>query len=231
MVKQSKVQLMLTVLPVLSAGLYLVGAINRESYLSGFGVDESLFVQSIDRVLLQGFSSLMSFGLMPFIYGLFIALLLIGAVILAVFLSVFPVVHRIHGAVQRRLLLASDWVRKIGRGALPPAPTLVKLADKSEVLYGYILLLFGIASFLVAAVILSSNLGKKQSQRDMNLWAEGKHRSALVVIDDEAPIAAFPITCGSSHCAFWTGSEARVVHHDQIKRLNVKPAMEKREAK
>lgn len=63
------------------------------------------------------------------------------------------------------------------------------------------------------------------------LWAEGKHRSAMVVIDDEAAIAAFHITCGSSHCAFWTGNEARVVRHDQIKRLNVKPAMEKREAK
>jgi flagellar basal body-associated protein FliL len=232
MVKQSKIQLILTVLPVLSAGLYLVGSIYRESYLLEFGVDDSLFGLSIDRILLHGFSSFMSFSLLPFVYGILIALLLIAVTVLAASLAFLPVVHRIHAAAQKRIVSARNWIgRKLKRGAQQPAPTMMKLVDRSEVLYGYILLLLGIVLLLVGAVVLSSDAGKKQSQKDMKLWAEGKHRSAMVTIDDEVAIAAFHITCGSSHCAFWTGNEARIVRHDQIKRFTVKPAVVGRGAK
>ncbi len=59
-IKRLGLQTLLTVLPVLSGGLYVIGATYQEGYLAGFGVENSLFTLPPDRLLFLGLTSLIS---------------------------------------------------------------------------------------------------------------------------------------------------------------------------
>jgi hypothetical protein len=120
-------QTLLTVLPVLSGGLYVIGVTYQEGYLAGFGVGNSLFVLSPDRILFLGLTSLISFGIKPLAYSVVAVLALTAAVLIAAVLSSLP-------AVQQRQARFVRWLaskRKTGKAA----PSMIALVDKSEVLY------------------------------------------------------------------------------------------------
>jgi hypothetical protein len=51
-------QLIVTVLPVLSAGLYLLGLSYHQGYLSAFGIDDSLYPLPTDLALFSGLFAL-----------------------------------------------------------------------------------------------------------------------------------------------------------------------------
>ncbi|UCU99263.1 hypothetical protein [Acidovorax radicis] len=216
--RDPKLQLLLTVLPVLSAALYLVGTMYQESYLLAFGVDNSMFPLPLDRVWLYGFTSLLSFGLAPMLMGVMIVLLIVMAVIIAAALSSFPKVQRGQAVFARcaRKRLASIQNK--------PAPAMVALVDKGGVLYFYVAGFFFIVVALVSAVLLSSQAGAKAAERDKARWAEGAQRTAVASAKGEPSFTAFQVTCGAIHCAFWTGSETRILRHEEGVNLRVYPA-------
>jgi len=76
-----RLQTILTVLPVLSAGLYLMGATYHQGYLDVFGLDDSLFPLATDKALLSGFLALVTFGLVPMLYSIFAGLALAFTVV------------------------------------------------------------------------------------------------------------------------------------------------------
>lgn len=216
--KESKLQLLLAVLPVLSAALYLVGTAYHESYLIDFGIENSMFPLPLDRVWLYGFTSLMSFGLGPMLSGVLIAVLIFAAVMIAAVLSSIPKVQRIQEVTLERMRA------KLYSPTSRPTPALIKLVDKWGVLYFYFAGAFLLIMSLIFAIILSSDAGSKAAQNDKVNWAKGTRRSAAVTVQSEPPVAAFQVTCGSTHCAFWTGRETRLLRHEQIVNFLVYPA-------
>ncbi|WP_399678254.1 hypothetical protein [Xenophilus sp.] len=208
-------QTLLTVLPVLSGGLYVIGATYQEGYLAGFGVENSLFTLPPDRLLFLGLTSLISFGIVPMAYGFLTVLALIAAVLIAAVLSSFPAVQQL----QTKLLVRLTVKRKWGKAA----PSMMALVDKSEVLYGYAIGASAVVLALVSAAVFSSRTGGQHAEQDIKKWQEGRTRTSTVVIDGEPPIRAFQIACGQTYCAFWTGAEAQLVRHEQIKRLSTQP--------
>ncbi|RYE42543.1 MAG: hypothetical protein EOP24_32205 [Hyphomicrobiales bacterium] len=216
--RDSKLQVLLTVLPVLSAALYLVGTIYHESYLKSFGVDNSMFPLPLDRVWLYGFTSLLSFGLGPMLTGVPIAVLVFAVVMIAAVLSSFP---RLQG-IQTATL---EYIRaKLPTVPNKPTPALINFLDKGGVLYFYFAGAFFLVIALVFALLLSSNAGAKAAEGDKAKWAEGAHRTAAVGIEGEPTFTAFQVTCGATHCAFWTGGETRLLRHEQMVSLLVSPA-------
>lgn len=208
-------QTLLTVLPVLSGGLYVIGVTYQEGYLAGFGVENSLFVLSPDRILFLGLTSLISFGIKPLAYSVVAVLALTTAVLIAAVLSSLP-------AVQQRQARFVRWLaskRKAGNAA----PSMLALVDKSEVLYSYALGILAITLALVLAAVFSSKTGGEHAEIDIKKWHDGRTRTSIVVVDGEPPLASFQIACGATYCAFWTGSEARLVRHEQIKQLKSRP--------
>jgi len=213
--KRFGLQTLLTVLPVLSGGLYVIGVTYQEGYLAGFGVENSLFTLPPDRLLFLGLTSLISFGIGPMVYGISAALALIAAVMAALILSSLPTVQRLQAKLVARLSVKP----KLGK----VAPTMLALADRSEVLYGYVVGISAVTLALVLAAVFSSRTGSQHAEQDIRKWQEGTSRTSTVVIDGEPPLRAFQIGCGAAYCAFWTGSEARLVRHEQIKRLSTQP--------
>ena len=214
----SKLQVLLTVLPVLSAALYLVGTIYHESYLKQFGVDDSMFPLPLDRVLLHGFTSLLTFGLLPMLSGVSIAMLVFAVVMIAALLSSLPMVQRIQAAALQQMRAKLD--------SLPntPTPALVKLVDRWGVLYFYFAGAFLLIIALVFAMLLSSDAGERAAESDKENWSKGTRRSAAVSVQGEPTATAFQVACGATHCAFWTGSETRLLRHEQVASLFVYPA-------
>lgn len=213
--KRLGLQTLLTVLPVLSGGLYVIGVTYQEGYLAGFGVENSLFMLPPDRLLFLGLTSLISFGIGPMVYGVVAVLALVAAVMAAAVLSSLATVQELQAKLAARLAIKS----KLGK----PAPSMLALADRSEVLYGYVVGIFAVALALVVAAVFSSRTGSQHAELDIKKWQEGKTRTSTVLIDGEPPLKAFQIGCGAAYCAFWTGSEARLVRHEQIKRLSTQP--------
>lgn len=214
----SKLQAILTVLPALSAALYLVGTIYHESYLNDFGIDNSMFPLALDRVWLYGFTSLLTFGLQPMLSGVLIAMLVLAVVMIAAVLSSLPMVQHIQASTSQRIRAKFN--------SLPgtPTPALVKLVDRWGVLYFYLAGAFLLVITLVFAMLLSSDAGERAAKGDKENWSKGTRRSAIVSIQGEPTATAFQVTCGATHCAFWTGRETRLLRHDQVASLLVYPA-------
>lgn len=63
-------QTVLTVLPIVTAGLYLLGLTYHQGFLEGFNIEESLFPLSLDRTLFQGFVAFMTLSAKPLYYSL-----------------------------------------------------------------------------------------------------------------------------------------------------------------
>lgn len=123
--KSISVQTLLTVLPVLSGGLYAIGMTYQEGYFAGFGVESSSFSLPPDRILFLGLTSLISFGIGPLAYSVLVLLALVSAVLIAAVLSSLP-------AVKQRQARSAEWLAS-KRSTSKPAPSMIALIDKGEV--------------------------------------------------------------------------------------------------
>jgi len=213
--KSISVQTLLTVLPVLSGGLYAIGMTYQEGYFAGFGVESSSFSLPPDRILFLGLTSLISFGIGPLAYSVLVLLALVSAVLIAAVLSSLP-------AVKQRQARFAEWLAS-KRSTSKPAPSMIALIDKGEVLYGYVVGILAIAFALVLAAVFSWKTGTEHAEIDIKKWQDGRTRISTFVVDGELPLSSFQIACGAIYCAFWTGSEARLVRHEQIKQLKSRP--------
>jgi hypothetical protein len=126
-VNESRIKTVLPVLPVisvLSAGLYLFGTTYLQGYLNAFGIDDSMFPNSIDRLLFSGFAALVTFGVVPFVYAFLAMLALVAAVLIAAVLSSLP-------RVQKRQDTLLSKLRSM-QSSRRPSPAVTAMLDKSE---------------------------------------------------------------------------------------------------
>jgi hypothetical protein len=209
---ESPIKTLLTVLPVLSAGLYLLGATYHQGYLGAFGIDDSMFQIPIDRLLFSGFVAFITFGLMPIVYSVAALVVLFVAVVLTAILSSVP-------QVQHWQLVITQKLHSF-RSSRKPSPTMNALVDKSATLYAYTMGgVMVVVLFLVVAV-LSSRTGREQAQREIDSFLVGKGNYVYFTTDQlSAPTKAKQIICGNTHCAFWLGQEAVILKHEQVKQI------------
>lgn len=208
----SRVQTALTVLPVLSAGLYLMGATYHQGYLDAFGVDDSLFPLASDKALLSGFLALVSFGLVPMLYTIFAALFLAFTVMISAVLSSHPrVKHWLSVVLFRR----PKWRIKTA-----PSAAMNDLVDRSAIIYGYCIGVFLLTLSLVFVAILSGKSGREQAIKEIRSFDEQVGNFATLHTPLlPSPIRTKQIICGQSHCAFWLGSDSLVLRHESVERL------------
>ena len=204
----------LLVLPVISAGLYLLGSTYHQGYLDGFGLEESLFLIPTDRSLLFGFFSLLNLGIVPIVYSLLAAMLLIVATLVVAILA----------STER----AKFWLIKIrelfnrkSSLKINPSENMVNLVDKGAGFYMYAAGIFLVMVILLLIALLSQNSGREQAAKVIKDFSDAKGN--YVELQDanlSAPIKAKQIICGTSHCAFWIGDQAMVTQHEKILRLS-----------
>lgn len=208
----SRLATLLTVLPVLTAGLYATGQSHRQGYLSEYGLEDVLFVDSAERVLMSGFVALMNLGGKPLMYSFFAAMsLVIVTCIVAMLMS------SDRGQNIKTLLLkrVQNW-----RAKKPMDQQSLALVDGSTRIYTYATVAL-LAFLLVLVQLLAAwQSGVEQAKAEKVAFMENKGVSwTLQSSALGTSIRARPIACGTSHCAFWTGQSAVVVRSDQLDRI------------
>jgi len=209
---ESRLQAALTVVPVVSAGLYLLGFAYHQGYLDGFGIEDSLFPLATDRSLLFGFFAFVSFGLVPMAYALAAVVFLFFTVVVAAIISSAPRVKEIQARIVAKL---RSWRHK-----REPSPTMSSWVDKSGTAYGYAAGGFLVVLLLTVVALLAAKSGREQAQKEIEAFAEQKSNWVMLYSPLlPEPKRAKQITCSDTHCAFWLGSEALILRHESIERI------------
>lgn len=216
--------MLVTIVPVLSWGLYLMGATYLQGYLAEFGIDDSMLVLPTDRLLLSGFFSFLNFGLLPFLYAVFAFLLLILAVAASASLFIHPRA-RAHLVLRRRRLAL--WLRRHRKPSRSFRPVIVAV-DKMGTAYLYLAgpLMVLLSLFLMGQ--MSSLTGREHARKEKADFARAT--GSYVEVSESASatvMKAKQLVCSSAYCAFWLGAEAVVLKTDQINRITAHRFREK----
>jgi len=213
-------QTLLTVLPVLTAGLYLLGLTYHQGYLEAYGIDDSVFPLSSDKALFNGFFSLLVVSFPGILYMLGA----IGAfVVLVMVVAVLSSTARVKAVVAN----ARSWIEERRPDQPIVSPVANDLVDKGAALYGYAtgLLLALVLPLVMAA--LSAKSGKEQAEKEIANFSAGKATSAQLFSPElPAPYTGKLVMCGEKYCAFWGSNGTIIIGHEGItKIITSKPAL------
>lgn len=207
----------LTVLPIISAGLYAVGQIFHQSYLREYGIEDSLFVETTNRSVLSGFfvliSALLNLGIKPILYSAFAGLSLIFTTIILVIMLSPEKTENIKSKILTKIQSLISKKKISGQ--------MIGFIDISTKIYTYTAGLFLIAFLTVVMLILSSKIGTEQAIKEKDSFSIGQGNvvtiySALL----QSPTKAKQVSCGASHCAFWLGDRSLIIKTEQIDKLD-----------
>lgn len=205
-------QILITVLPVLSAGLYLLGLSYYQGYLGVYGIDTSLYPLASDLALFSGLFALMGVSLPAVLYALIALCLFIFAVLAAAVLSSSSRVQALGQSLARR-------IEKL-RPRHPPTLASTALLDKSFLVYGYSTGLIAIFVALLFMAVFSSKRGREQAESELAEFHAGKGWYATVVGEQPSlPASSKLVVCGEHWCSFWLGAESITVRRESIQRI------------
>lgn len=205
----ARLQTFLAVLPVLTAGFYLMGATYHQGYLAAFGIEDSLFPLPFEKSLIAGFLAFLTFGLYPISYLLLATAVLVLAGSVAAVLSSHPKVQHWQSVVLARLAAF--------RGRTAPSDATVRFVDSSSTTYAYIAGGLLTLLLLVAIALLSAQSGKTQGMKEIKAFEEKKDNYVMLKTSVLAvPTLAKQVICSPSHCAFWLGKEGLLLRHEAV---------------
>ena len=205
-------QTVLTVLPIVTAGLYLLGLTYHQGFLAGFGIEETLFPLSIDRTLFQGFVALITFGAKPLVYSLVATLAIFFMAVLAAVISSNQRVRRWGRLLVSRLHQPS------GRESLPESAT--QWVDKAGTAVVYVAIIFFIFLALLVVAVVAEKSGKEQALHFIESAAKSKEGFVTLDFPDNiASVRGKPIFCSATHCAYWLGKEAVLYRNESIEKI------------
>lgn len=206
-------QTLLTVLPVLTAGLYLLGIAYHQGYLEAFGIDDSVLPLANDRALLNGFFALLVVSFPAILYTLGA----IGAfVVLVMVVAVLSSTERVKSLVAR----AQSWVKRRRTNQLAVSPVANNLVDKGAALYGYTTGVLLAPVLVLVMATLSAKSGKEQAEREIANFKDGKAASVQLFSPElPTPFTGKLVMCGDKYCAFWGSSGTIIIGHEGIAKI------------
>nr|WP_315478551.1 hypothetical protein [uncultured Rhodoferax sp.] len=205
------VQALLTVLPVLTAGLYLLGLSYHQGYLAAFGIDDSIFPIASDRALFNGFISLFTITFPAAIYtigafGAFVVMVIVAAILSST------------TQVQSAVVRANAWINRWRSTTTSPVAS--DLVDKSAAIYGYATGLFLIYLSLLSMAALAAKSGGEQAQKEMMDFGSGRTTSVQFFSDKSpSPRLGKLVICGEKYCALWEATGTTLFRHEVIDRI------------
>lgn len=206
-------QTLLTVLPVFTAGLYLLGMSYNQGYLSGYEINDSIFPLSNDKALFTGFIALIYLipaGLYAIVSLAAFMILLIIAAILSSTARVRSVSTRIHGWLLHHIPKANL------------SPTTDALVDISSTAYGYIAGIILSVCLLLVMALSAEKSGGEQAKKEIRDFQSGKvGRATLFTSPATESYNGMLILCGDKYCAFWSNSGTTLLRHETINRIEI----------
>jgi hypothetical protein len=207
------IRIVLTVLPIITAGLYLIGLAFHQGYLEGFGIEETLFPLSLERTLFQGFVAFLTLGAKPILYSvLAVMVLFISAVIVAVLSSS----ERVRKWAV--LTLNKFKAKKQVKSNIPTWAS--ELIDAIANIFVFIAIIFFLYAALLLVAIFATQSGKEQSIQFIKKATDLKSGYVTVYIENNTDkIIGKPIICGSPYCAYWVSSEVLLLKNDSVSKI------------
>lgn len=205
-------QTLLAVLPVLTAGLYLLGLSYHQGYLDAFGIDDTLFPIASDKALFAGFFSLVTLSFPAGLYA-------IGAIGAFVFLVIVSAVLSSTARVQSMVIRLRLWIAR-RRPTLSSTPVADVLIDRGATAYAYVSGLVVALLLLLAMAAFSSKTGREQAEKMMDNFSNGKTTVAEVFSPQlPGPLIGKLVMCGEKYCALWSTEGTTVMRHDVVERI------------
>lgn len=206
-------QIFIAVLPVTSAGLYLLGISYVQGYLGAYGIDTSLYPLASDLALFSGLLALISVSFPAVVYALAALCLFVFAVLISASL-----------ASSSRVQVLTLWlVTRIQRWRpkQPQTPASTALLDRSFLVYAYATGVVAVLLALLLMAALSAKRGKEQAENERKEFTAGNGWHVTAVGDQLAlPTPSRLVICGDRWCSFWTGEEAVTVRRESIQRIH-----------
>jgi hypothetical protein len=210
-------QTLLAVLPVFTAGLYLLGLSYQQGYLTTFGINDTAFPLASDQALFTGFLSLVN---LTFPAGLYAILALGALVILVLVAAVLSSTTRVRSVVASMLA----WFPHRGPKATI-SPVTGDLVDKSATAYAY-----G-AGFVVGVLLLylitlsSFKSGGELATKEIANFQSGKTtRAELFSSQVPRGYVGMLLLCGEIYCAFWSSTGTILLRHETIDQIVLHPS-------
>lgn len=206
-------RIVLTVLPIITAGLYLIGLAFHQGYLDEFGIEETLFPLSVDRTLFQGFVAFLTLGAKPIVYSLLaVMVLFISAVTVAVLSSS----ERIRNWTS--MVVTKLKPKKQIKSTIPTWAS--ELIDTAANMFIYIAIIFFLYASLLLVAIFATQSGKEQSIQFIKGATDLEKGYVTLHIENSAEtMTGKPIICGSTYCAYWVGSKVTLLKNDSVSKI------------
>lgn len=207
------IRIVLTILPIITAGLYLIGLAFHQGYLEAFGIEETLFPLSVDRTLFQGLAALLTLGANAIIYSLLaVMVLFISAVTVAVLSSNEMIRNWTNLSVNKF------------KPKMQVKSTIPTWASELIETTANMLVYIGIVFFLYAALLLvaifATLSGKEQSIQFIKKTADLKSGYVTLHIENSTDtLIGKSIICGSPYCAYWVDNEVVLLKNDSISKV------------
>lgn len=233
-----RVQIALTLLPLLTACIYLFGMSWHAGYLSVFHIDSGEFPLSTEQNLLAGVLSLVTHVLPLIFYPIGIA---IGIMVLGVVWTLtYRLIKRVTEQVRTygvRIGSSDPMVRfykKAFKYSIEPHETerLEAFFERIFTWYFRYLYVLGPCVIVLGVATLCYQDGVKSAKNHITKMGQGPQNFAEQLTYAKHPegVSAVRIACNAVQCTFWTEKDGTIyLRHDQIDSVTIPPKPDSKE--
>ena len=198
------------VISITLAVLYCLGISFYQGFIGSFGIDETQFQLSVDRLFFQGFVALADMSTSGFIWLVAAAS---GVVIVAQLVTLAAVFISRYD-FSRILPL---WLTE-SQGNKPEDHPFVEFSLK---MFSYVILMF--VSFLAILLVLIASDKSGKSYAEKYKEAAASHPKLIVTIQTKGEqYKGRSITCSETQCAYWLKDHSIVLNKRDIKIVSSK---------
>jgi hypothetical protein len=224
------VQIALTMLPLLTACIYLFGMARHMGYLSVFHVDSGEFPLSTEQNLLMGVFSLVS-NTLPLIFyplAIILACMVLGALTALTFRLIKGVTERVR-TYGIRIGSSEPMIRfyKVAfKYSIEPHESkwLEAIFDVIFTWYFRFIYVFIACAMVFGLASVSYRDGEESANQQVEKMKQGPQDFAEHLVYTKHPegISAVRIACNATYCAFWAGKDGTIyLRHDQIESVTI----------
>lgn len=210
-------QMVLTWLPIITAGLYLLGSNFQSGYLEGFGIDASLFPMAFDGIISNGFYALLVLSVEPVANLMYVVIVLVGACICSMMmLDAFKPIRVITEKVSIALI---DWFEHQTNLDIPPI---------LERTFKWLSQFLVYAALALTVILLTATAGEQARKSGIGFASQfkesaDKHEKITLGLKLKSgdSLEAVSLTCSTIHCAYLVDGKAIVLRHEDVERITV----------
>jgi hypothetical protein len=226
------VQIALTLLPLITACIYLFGMSRHMGYLGVFNVDSSEFPLSTEQTILMGAIALVS-NLIP-LFGYSLVAFAVALILLLITALTFGLLKKLRNHVATHALrignnaLLHRMLKPLLKYAMQPHESgkwefFFEMALAWYLRYCFLIL---ICSSIFVLALYSHRDGEKEAKTQIESITQGTYAAANQLRYAKHPegIPAIRIMCNSIQCTFWTKADGTIfLRHDQIDSVVIPP--------